>query len=345
MTTRYSFQLLRAAKFKLDGGSMFGLIPRVVWARALGDAVDERGRIPVQHNCLLLERSGAAEPASAGAEGGEHACAGPQACHPKLVVIETGTGNKLDAKSRDIFGLEDRWLGDALHEVDCRAEDVEAVAVTHLHFDHAGGLTRLCRPGETADWTGPASTMAGSRPDHGVKVTFPNAAVYAQAREWDDALANRSVMTRTYFPDHLLPIRERVRLVDSPRPFPTGYTPDRGEMPRLEQGARETEILPGIFVFLAPGHTWGQQAIRFTDVKGRDIVFTPDVMPTAWHLGAAYSLGYDVEPYTSMISRGWYLAEAAARGWVLCLDHEPGWPLFRVRANEKGWFDLVREEM
>ena len=67
-------------------------------------------------------------------------------------------------------------------------------------------------------------------------------------------------------------------------------------------------------------------------------------MPTVHHLGAAYSLGYDVEPYTSMISRRWFLEAAADNDWLLVLDHEPGNPLQRVRRNEKGWFDLVPEE-
>ena len=70
MTTVYSWRLLRAGAFRLDGGSMFGLIPRAVWTRAV--TPDDRGRIPVQHNCLLLERSGPGD-------------------GPKLVIIEVGT--------------------------------------------------------------------------------------------------------------------------------------------------------------------------------------------------------------------------------------------------------------
>jgi glyoxylase-like metal-dependent hydrolase (beta-lactamase superfamily II) len=321
--TTYSWRLLRAGRFKLDGGSMFGLVPRVVWQRAV--APDERGRIPVQHNCLLLERSGAP--------------ADPRDNSPKLIVIETGTGDKLDTKSRDIFELESRSILDALFEAGCRPEDVGGVVVTHLHFDHAGGLTRLPRPGEAPDWTGP-----GSAGEHAVKLTFPNATVHIQEREWSDAFANRSVMTRTYFTDHLDPIRDHVRAVDSPRPFITGLTPDRDELPRLPLEARETQVLPGITVFLAPGHTWGQQAIKFTDTRGRTVVFVPDVMPTVNHLGAAYSLGYDVEPYTSMITRRWLLEEAAARNWLLVLDHEPGHPFQRVRRNERAWYDLVPAE-
>ena len=114
-------------------------------------------------------------------------------------------------------------------------------------------------------------------------------------------------------------------------------------MPQSPVERRETQTVPGITVFLVPGHTWGQQAMKFTDVKGRTIVFTPDVMPTTLHNGAAYSLGYDVEPYTSMLSRQWLLTEAARHDWVLVLDHEPGHPCYRVRTNAKGWFDLVSE--
>jgi hypothetical protein len=81
--------------------------------------------------------------------------------------------------------------------------------------------------------------------------------------------------------------------------------------------------------------------MTFTDPAGRRIVFTPDVLPTAAHIGAAYSLAYDVEPYTSMISKGWFLAAAAREGWTLVLDHEPGHPVFTVIEDGRGWFSLV----
>ncbi|MEO1535930.1 MAG: hypothetical protein AAFS11_10295, partial [Planctomycetota bacterium] len=81
--------------------------------------------------------------------------------------------------------------------------------------------------------------------------------------------------------------------------------------------------------------------VLFEDDQGRTIVFTPDVMPTRYHIGQPYSLGYDVEPYMSMVTKRWLLSEAADRGWHLLLDHEPGEPLFRVERTEKGWFELV----
>lgn len=314
----YSWTLLRAGTFKLDAGSVFGLVPKAVWSRTA--KVDEKNRFTVQHNCLLLKGGGT------------------------TYLVETGSGDKFDAKSKANFDLEDRSIMAALQEVGTDPASIDGVIVSHLHFDHAGGLTRLSREGETPDWTG-----AGSAEAHGVKLSFPNATVISQSREWEDALANKSVMTKTYFRDHLEPFtldrfKSTLKLVDSPRPFPFGYTPDRDELPRLSVDARMTEVLPGIHVFLTPGHTWGQQATLFIDDKGRTVVFVPDVLPTASHVGAAYSMGYDVEPYTSMISRHWLLTEAADRDWLLVLDHEPGNPIRRVRRNAAGWFDLVEDQ-
>ncbi len=330
-SVRYTFRLLRAAEFWLDGGSMFGLVPRAVWSKMAPP--DDRGRIPVQHNCLLLERAGPLSPppsaTGAGTPGGEGGL-----IEPRRVLIEVGTGNKLDAKMRDIFALQDRYIVDALREAGCEPESIEAVVVSHLHFDHAGALTRRPREEEMA-------SLTEVQRAHNAVPTFPKAVIHSQQREWADALANRSVMTRTYYRDHLEPVAHQIKTVDSPRPFPTGYIPDRDELPALPLEYRLTPILPGISVFLVPGHTWGQQAVMFTDTQGRTVVFTPDVMPTVNHVGQAYSLGYDVEPYTSMVSRRWFLTEAARRDWVLCLDHEPGNPLQRVRENTKGWFDLV----
>ena len=188
----YSWTLLRAGAFRLDAGSMFGLIPRTVWSRAV--PTDDRGRMSVQHNCLLLESGG------------------------KRLLIETGTGDKLDPRSRDIFALEDRSILTALAEINPNPGDIHGVAVSHLHFDHAGGLTRLCRDGEAPDWTGPAGGMAGTRPDHSVKRTFPSATLFVQQQEWQDARLNRSVMTRTYFQDHLEPLADRLHLLHAP-PF------------------------------------------------------------------------------------------------------------------------------
>ncbi|MGP1272025.1 MAG: MBL fold metallo-hydrolase [Phycisphaerales bacterium] len=321
MTTTYSWTLLRAGRFLLDGGGMFGVIPKAVWSRAV--APDDKNRIELQHNCLLLQGGG------------------------RTILIEAGTGDKLDPKMAGIFGLDGTTVESALTDAGTDPDEVGLVVVSHLHFDHAGGLTRRARGNETPHWVAKPGEASGDQRE--ICLTFPNAEVVVQKREWNDAINNDAVMTRTYYRDHLLPLtavpltaeRPRVRLVESPIPFPHDYTPHRNEAPKAPVRNRCTEIAPGLSVFLVPGHTWGQQAVLFDDDQGRTIVFTPDVLPTRFHAGQAYSLSYDVEPYTSMVTKRWLLQAAADAGWHLLLDHEPGHPLFTVHKNDHGWFDLA----
>lgn len=273
---QWDWQLLRAGAFRLDGGSMFGIIPKALWSR--WTQADEANRIPLQTNCLLLHDGDG-----------------------RLVLIETGYGNKFDAKNRSIFALQDRWIGTALEEAGVAREAVTSVVVTHLHFDHAGGLT-YHEPG-SAD----------------VRATFPNATIHCQQREWDDALANRSTMTRTYLRDHLDPVAKSVSLSDG-----------------------EGEPVPGIQVMPAPGHTWGHQMVLFFDAQG-PVVFAGDVIPTVNHAGLPANMGYDMEPYTNLLSKKRLLERCAAEGWRLVLDHEPGNAICQVErsAEKRGGYRLI----
>lgn len=235
---------------------MFGVVPRPLWERMT--APDEQNRIHLQTNCLLLDD-------------GE-----------RKVVIETGFGGKWSDKERGFYNLQRRTIADALAEINVDPAEIDDVVVSHLHFDHAGGLTTLP---DGADEPVP---------------TFPNARIHVQQTEWDDATSNRAIMTKTYLRSHLDPIVDRIELA-------------RGDH----------EVLPGIYVEPAPGHTWGQQMIFFEDDRGM-LCFPGDVMPTANHVGLAFSMGYDVEPYTNMITKRALLDRAASDGWRLVIDHEPG---------------------
>ena len=320
---RYRWTLLDAGRLMLDAGSMFGLVPRAVWKKAV--EVDEHDRITLRHNCVLLESE----------------TDDPDLGRQRRVLLETGTGDKLDAKMSAIFGLDGRTVEHAVRDAGVEPDAIDDVIVSHLHFDHAGGLTRACREGETPDWVAEPGTapLATDR----VKVTFPNAHVHVQAREWRDAMDDASVMTRTYFRDHLDPIADKIVLAESGLAFTPGLRPGRTELPRGSVAHRTTEVLPGVGVFGVPGHTWGQQATIFEDTDGRSVVFAADLLPSVHHLGAAYSLAYDVEPYTSMVTKRWFLGEAADRDWLLILDHEPRSPLQRVRRSDRGWFELETE--
>jgi len=110
--------LLSDGPFLLDGGAMFGVIPKPLWEKVVQP--DARNRVPLGMNCLLVRIAG------------------------QCVLIEAGAGNKLDAKRQDIFGLggPSRLL-DQMAAVGVQPEDVTLVLNTHLHFDHCGWNTRL----------------------------------------------------------------------------------------------------------------------------------------------------------------------------------------------------------
>src|SRR4051794_17179510 len=95
-TVRYAWKLLRAGPLRLDGGSMFGVVPGAVWKRRV--ACDEQGRIELAHNCLLLRPC---PPESGGLSRRDASMAGSG-----WIVIETGSGDKFDERDRRIFGLD-----------------------------------------------------------------------------------------------------------------------------------------------------------------------------------------------------------------------------------------------
>jgi glyoxylase-like metal-dependent hydrolase (beta-lactamase superfamily II) len=110
---------------RLDGGAMFGVVPRVLWEKRLPP--DERNRIRMGMNALLVE--------------------GPEG----RTVIEVGVGEKEDARFREMYGIErDGGLPARLEQIGAPPETIQRVVLTHLHFDHAGGATRWAEDGRTA---------------------------------------------------------------------------------------------------------------------------------------------------------------------------------------------------
>lgn len=103
----------------LDGGAMFGVVPKPLWQRRI--PADDRNRIPLAMRCLLVETDDA------------------------LVLIDTGAGNKESEKFRDIYGIRNAGdptrLEDGIRDAGHDPDDVDIVLSSHLHFDHAGGNT------------------------------------------------------------------------------------------------------------------------------------------------------------------------------------------------------------
>lgn len=263
-----TWRVLRAGGFRLDGGGMFGLIPRTMWSRWLPPDADNR--IALSMNCVLIERTG---------EGGGG--------RVRRTLVECGAGGKWTDKEQAIYEFERaadggvRTIEHALAEIGVDPASIDDVVVTHLHFDHAGGLTRLAADGSP-------------------EPVFPKARIHVQRQEWNDALANRSTMTRTYLRTHLDPIADRVE---------------------LHQG--EAEVVAGVRVMPAAGHTWGHQVVVWRDAQGT-VCYPGDVMPTVFHAHLSASLGYDMLPYQTMLTKRALLELADAERWRLVLDHQVG---------------------
>lgn len=170
---------LQAGLQHLDGGAMFGVVPKPLWERRI--PADARNRIRLGMRCLLIE-------------------------HPEaLVLIDTGAGNKESEKFYGIYGIENAaidgsgatQLESALAQVGFSPDDVTLVINSHLHFDHAGGNTRRGN-------------------DRVPVLTFPNARYVVRRGEWDWAHRLNERTAASYFPHNYDPLREagRLELVD-----------------------------------------------------------------------------------------------------------------------------------
>lgn len=169
---------LEAGLQRLDGGAMFGVVPRPLWERRI--TPDARHRIPLAMRCLLVE-------------------------HPDgLVLVDSGLGNKEDPKFHDIYGISNAGAGgrtqleDALREVGHASADIRWVINTHLHFDHAGGNTF-----EDQDANGVA--VGGPR------LTFPNATYVVQRGELEFARQTNERTRASYLPPNFEPVAEAGR--------------------------------------------------------------------------------------------------------------------------------------
>jgi glyoxylase-like metal-dependent hydrolase (beta-lactamase superfamily II) len=123
---RIRIHAIEAGLQRLDGGAMFGVVPKPLWERRI--APDERNRIPLALRCLLVEAPSA------------------------LVLIDTGVGNKEDERFHEIYGVDNEGrptrLEDGIRAAGFEPTDVDIVLSTHLHFDHAGGNTLRRDDGE-----------------------------------------------------------------------------------------------------------------------------------------------------------------------------------------------------
>jgi len=165
---------IQAGGQRLDGGAMFGVVPKPLWERRIPP--DERNRIQLGMRCLLIEHKSG------------------------LILIDSGAGNKETEKFYDIYGIENKGangrtaLEDGLAQLGVAPEDITLVINSHLHFDHAGGNTYR-------------------DPEGVVRPSFPKARYLVQRGEYRYATHPNERTSASYFPLNYEPLREAKSLV------------------------------------------------------------------------------------------------------------------------------------
>lgn len=194
----YSVQVIQDAEFRLDGGAMFGVVPRKLWSQVCPP--DEDNRIRMNMNCVLVDTGS------------------------EKVLIETGIGDKWPAKLSSMYGIDRaRSLPDALfHETGVAASDVTIVVNTHLHFDHAGGNTKLDNDARAA-------------------ATFPNARYFVSRAELENAEQPTERDRASYVAENWKPL------------LASG---------QLEPREANYEVVPGLTMETIAGHNRSMQCWR-----------------------------------------------------------------------------------
>lgn len=213
---------------QLDGGAMFGVVPKPLWERRI--PADTRNRIPLALRCLLIEAPNA------------------------LVLVDTGVGNKYNEKFGSIYGISNQGeptrLEDGIRDAGFAPEDVDIVISTHLHFDHAGGNTRL-------------------RDDGQVVPSFPGARHVVQRGELAFAGSANERIRASYLEENFAPVVDAglFDLVDG-----------------------DVEITEGVRVVRTPGHTPHHQSVIIesdgeTACYLADVCPTSAHLPLPWIMG------------------------------------------------------------
>lgn len=257
----WTVHAIQAGALKLDGGAMFGVVPKPLWEKRL--PADDRNRIPMGMRCLLVEHD------------------------VGLVLIDTGAGNKENARFYEIYGIENRGttgptaLEDGIRAAGHAPEDVSIVINTHLHFDHAGGNTYRDESGA-------------------IRPSMPNARYVVQRGEHHFATHLNERTAASYFAHNYEPLRAAGRL-------------------DLVEGERE--IVPGITVLPTPGHVPFHQSVLLRS-KGETALYLGDLVPTTTHLPLPWIMGYDVDPLVTLETKRRILLRMEAEGWLALFEHD-----------------------
>ena len=271
---RFDLHLASDGTFRLDGGAMFGVVPKTLWEKA--KRPDEKNRILMGTNCPLIRAGN------------------------DLVLVDTGLGDKQDAKFQAIYDFEQGAvrLPASIARLGFDVGDVTHVVLSHLHFDHAGWNARVATDGSLVP-------------------TFPKARYWLERGEVEHARRPNERDRASYDPRNWEPLFEAgvVELFDA-----------------------EAEPVAGIRAVKAPGHNADMCVITMDggDGPGERGVFWADLVPTAAHVPLPWIMGYDLYPLQTLENKKSWLPRAAAESWLCIFEHDAETPLGRILQDGPG---------
>lgn len=271
-------RVVRAGWFRPDAGGFFGVVPRPLWSRLV--EADERGRLLCRLNLLLIEAGG------------------------KRIVVETGTGSRMGDKDRDIRGIEGGDPVAALLAVGIDPASIDFVVVSHLHYDHAGGMV-----------------SATGVPN------FPRARYLVQRDEVEAAHGDELRLAGVMEVDQLDLVRAAGQLAEV-----------QGEV-ELVEGV--SVIRTGGHTRGSQAVLLGTPRAGHPESAGERGIFWGDLIPTRWQIPVRWTSAFDDYPIQAVEVRNQLVTRAAAEGWWCYFTHDPGELPVQLEAGGKGF--RVRE--
>ncbi|MFL9481231.1 MBL fold metallo-hydrolase [Chitinophagaceae bacterium LWZ2-11] len=270
--------------FKLDGGAMFGVVPKTMWNKL--NPADENNMCTWAMRLLLIEEGN------------------------KLILIDTGIGNKQDAKFFGHYYLHgNATLDKSLAKHGFSKDDITDVVLTHLHFDHCGGA--ITRDGEK------------------LIPAFKNAVYWSNEHHWQWAVQPNDREKASFLKENILPIKESGQLKF------INVAADQKQIHNNKLSTVASDILPQLSFKLVNGHTDAMMLPQI-EYKGKTIVYMADLLPSINHIPLPYVMAYDMFPLTTLNEKRAFLQEAVDNNYILYFEHDAANECCTLQTTEKG---------